>query len=186
MSKGDSFELRLRRGIETVRRKRARGYTWGGEHPVTLRVSLAEANALLAIAHFNGWMIEAPPLRHFASEESGGITVTTPSERLRALHQNTGGLCVGCFQAWPCDTIKALDELEQMYNDLFAIRPTRGQLLAKLKAADAVAEAVEKVTQCADDRGEACILCLAEEINALRAFKETPELRVRQSSEVQP
>ena len=72
MSKGDSFELRLRRGIETVRQARARGYTRGGEHPVTLRVSLAEANALLAIAHFNGWMIEAPQFHHLASEESRG------------------------------------------------------------------------------------------------------------------
>ena len=68
----------------------------------------------------------------------------TPSERLRAkhvpYHKNFGAdvFCRDCtpLTAWPCDVIQVLDELEEMHDDLLAIR--RGQLLAKLKAADAV------------------------------------------------
>jgi len=70
----------------------------------------------------------------------------TPSERrLRAKHvpyHKTFAMeqfCLACgpLAPWPCDTIQALDELQEMHDDLLAIRPTRGQLLAKLKAADA-------------------------------------------------
>ena len=75
--------------------------------------------------------------------------MTTPIERLRALHKpcvmpcfdhawvGDRHHCAGphCLATWPCDTVAALDALEEGLHELLDARPTRGQLFQRLDAA---------------------------------------------------
>ncbi len=60
--------------------------------------------------------------------------MTTTIERLRERHRPEPK-CVRCLDVWPCDTVAALDALEEQLQDLLVIRPSRGQLQARLNAA---------------------------------------------------
>lgn len=71
--------------------------------------------------------------------------MTTPVENLRKLHRycnrqhcmDTTPHCFICGvnDAWPCDTVAALDALEAGLHELLDARPTRGQLFQRLDAA---------------------------------------------------
>lgn len=64
--------------------------------------------------------------------------MTTPIERLRQRHVAAGfpdnQCCVvlSCGLTWPCDTVAALDALEEGLHNLLDARPTRGQLMARI------------------------------------------------------
>lgn len=80
--------------------------------------------------------------------------MTTPIERLREQHRPCSVPCfthewVGdrahCAKCslpdraytWPCDTIAALDALEEGLHQLLDARPSRGQLMARLDTLEA-------------------------------------------------
>ena len=128
----------------------------------------------------------------------------TPSDRLRALHQRRSSTlrdyCLDCKVPWPCDTTQVLDELaiaraiewnlrkenedlrqelgelDQMYQRMLAIRPSRGQLQAKIKLADALAESMEPLIELAQvfkaELFEDEVAIIEATVTTLRAYKE--------------